>query len=218
MPGWTGYNLQSRGFVPCKPCTLHYCARSLGQAGEAGRSCQDVQGATSCPGVSFLANPVHVHYIIVQEVLDKQEKQGEVARVDGVQPPVQWFCSSQTLYITLLRKKSGTRRRSREKLPGWTGYNLQSRGFVPCKPCKLHYYIRSLGQGGGAGRSCQGEHWTGYNLESSGFIPCKPCALHYYVRSLGQGGGAGRSCQSGQGATSSLVVLFLANPVYHTIR
>jgi hypothetical protein len=76
--------------------------------------------------------------------------------VDRVQPPVQWFCSLQTLYITLLGKKSGTiRRRSREKLPGWTGYNLQSLGFIPCKPCALHYYVRSLGQGGGAGRSCQ---------------------------------------------------------------
>jgi hypothetical protein len=76
--------------------------------------------------------------------------------MDRIQPPVQWFGSLQTLYITLLHKKSAKRRRSREKFPGWTGYNLQSSGFIPCKPCKLHYYVRSLGQGGGAGRSCQG--------------------------------------------------------------
>jgi hypothetical protein len=51
-------------------------------------------------------------------VWNREEKQGEVARVDRVQPPVQWFCSLQTLYITLLRKKAGKRGRSREKLPG----------------------------------------------------------------------------------------------------
>ncbi len=34
-------------------------------------------------------------------VRNREEKQGEVARVDGVQPPVQWFCFLQTLYITL---------------------------------------------------------------------------------------------------------------------
>jgi hypothetical protein len=137
--------------------------------------------------------------------------------VCGIQPPVQWFCTLQTLYITLLRKKSGTRRRSRERLPEWTGYNLQSSGFVPCKPCTLHYYVRSLGQGGGAGRSCQGEHWTGYNLQSSGFVPCRSCTLHCYVRSLGQEGEAGRGCQSGQGTTSSPVVSFLADPVHYIV-
>jgi hypothetical protein len=119
LPEWTGYNLHSSGFVPCKPCTLHYYVKNLGQGGEAGRSCQG-------------------------------------GRLYRIQPPVQWFCSLHTLCITLLRKKSGTRRRSREKLPGWTGYNLQSSGFVPSKPCISHYYVRSLGQEGGAGRSCQG--------------------------------------------------------------
>ncbi len=106
--------------------------RNLGQGGGAWRSCKGGFGTTSSPVVLFRATPAH--YIIVQEVLDKQEKLEEVARMYRVQLPVQWFRSLHTLYITLLRKKSGTRRRRREKLPGWTVYNLQSSGFIPCRP------------------------------------------------------------------------------------
>ncbi len=101
-------------------------------------------------------------------------------------------------------------------MPGWTGYKLQSSGFIPCKPCALHYYITSLGIGRRSREKLPG--WTGYNLKSSGFVPCKPCKFHYYVRNLGQGEEAGRSCQGGQGTTFSPVVSFLANPVHYTIR
>ncbi len=102
---------------------------SLEQGREAGRSCQGVVGTTSSPAVSFLANPEHY----TKKSGNREEKQGDVARVDSVlQPPVQWFYFLQTLYITLLHNKSGTSRRSIEKLPGWTVYNLQSRGFVSC--------------------------------------------------------------------------------------
>ncbi len=75
----------------------------------------------------------------------------------SVQPPVHWFRSLQILDIKLLRKKSMKRRRSRERLPGCVGYNLQPSEFVPCKPCTLHYYVRSFGKGGEAGGSCQGD-------------------------------------------------------------
>ncbi len=171
------------------------------------RSCQGGQGTTSSPAVSFLANPVHY----TKKSGNREEKQGDVARVDSVlQPSVQWFYFLQTLYITLLCKKSGTRGRSSEKLPGWTGYNLQSSGFVPRKPCTLHYYVRSLGTGRRSMQRLPG--WTVYNLQSSGFVPRKPCTLHYYVRSLGTGRRS-RDCQGGQGTTSSPVVSFLANPI-----
>ncbi len=60
--------------------------------------------------------PCTLHYYV--RSLGKGGEKGKVARVDGVQPPVQRFLYLQTLNITLLRKKSGTRSRSREKLPG----------------------------------------------------------------------------------------------------
>ncbi len=62
LPGWTRYKVQSSGFVPCKPCTLHYYVRNLGKEGGGGGSCQGVWGTTSRP-VVLLANPAH--YIVM---------------------------------------------------------------------------------------------------------------------------------------------------------
>ncbi len=137
--------------------------------------------------------------------------------MDRVQPLAQWFHSLQTLYITILRKTAGKRRRRREKLPGWTVYNLQSSGFVPCKPCTLHYYVRSLGQGGEAGRSRQGERDT----TSSPVVSFLANPVHYIIlqevwdKEEEQGEVA--RVDTGQGTTSSPVVLLLANPIHHII-
>jgi hypothetical protein len=108
---------------------------------------------------------------------NREEKQGEVARMDGVQSPVRWFCSLQTLNITLFGEKSWKRRRRREKLPGWSGYNIQSSGLILSNPCTLHYCIKSLGQGGEAVRSCQG----GWGTTSSQVVSFLANPVHYII-------------------------------------
>ncbi len=177
LPGWKVCNLQSSGFVLCKPCTLHYYVRSLGTG---KRSREKLPGWTgyNLQSIGFVTcKPCTLHYY-VRSLEHKEEKQGEFARVDGVQPPVKWFRSLQILDKTLLRKKSMKRRRSTEKLPGWKVCNLQSSGFVPRKPCTLQYNVRSLGKGGETGKSCQG----GWGTTSSQLVSFLANPIHYIIR------------------------------------
>ncbi len=138
--------------------------------------------------------------------------------MDRVQPPVQWFRALQTLYITLLRKKSGKEGEAEGRCLGVR--DTTSSPVVSFLANPVHYIIMS-------------EVWdkeeeqrevAGLNevdvvtLQSGGIVTFNPSTLKYYERSVGQGEGADGSCQGGWGTTSSPVVLFLANPVHFIIR